>query len=113
MDRQSPAPEKPDKKVSLASLASILIGVVIFLRFAIIDPVFDNPLLDIPLYLTIGLAAVVLFWLTFFLSGVAVGREKVLRNDRVSGVGWSLGAFSFIVSVGAAFTAMTLLQQAH
>jgi predicted membrane channel-forming protein YqfA (hemolysin III family) len=113
VDQKTPPPENPDEKVSLATWASIAIGTTGFVMVAFSDPVFDNLLLDIPLYLAVGLAGVVLFYATFWLTGIAVGREKVLRNGRVSGVGWSLGALSFIVSVGAAVTAMTLLQQAH
>lgn len=90
--------------------ASIAIGVALFVKFAISDPVFDNLFLDIPLYLAIGLAGIVLFLLTFWLTGVTVGREKVMRGDRVSFLGWCIAAFSFVVAVGAANTAMLALQ---
>jgi len=90
---------------------SIAIGVSGFIRFAISDPVLDNLLLDIPLYLAIGLADVVLFFLTFWFASVAVGREKIMRGDRVSRTGWAIAAFAFLVAGGAAGAAVYILSR--
>ncbi|OFW98699.1 MAG: hypothetical protein A3E78_12720 [Alphaproteobacteria bacterium RIFCSPHIGHO2_12_FULL_63_12] len=108
----SPPPEKREEKIDVATLASIAIGAIIFVKFAVSDPVFDNLLLDIPLYLSVGLADVVLFWATFWLTGVAVGREKVMRDGRVSNTGWAIAAFSFVVAVSALAAALIFLWRA-
>lgn len=103
------AQEKPDGKISVAIWTSIAVGIALFIKFAVTDPASDNLLLGILLYLVIGLAGVILFLATFWLSGILVGREKVMRGDRVTILGYSVAAFSFIVAVGAADAAIEVL----
>ncbi len=99
-------------KTHPASLASIAIGAVIFIGFAIRDPVFDNLLLDIPLYLAIGLAAVALLLATFWATATVIGRDRLARDQRMTRLGWIAGAVSFVIAVGAAWFVMTALQNA-
>lgn len=107
MDQSPPTKDAKDRLLQWVSLA---IGVVIFVKFALADPVFDNLLLDIPLYLAIGLASIVLFLLTFWLAAAMAGRQKIMRGDRITAVGYCLGAFSFAVAGGGAYAAMQALQ---
>lgn len=103
------AQEKPDGTIGVAIWTSIAVGIALFIKFAVTDPASENLLLDILLYLVIGLAGVILFLATFWLSGILVGREKVMRGDRVTILGYSVAAFSFIVAVGAADAAIEVL----
>lgn len=102
----------PGRRIPPESLAALLIGIAIFVGFAIRGPIFGHLLLDIPTYLAVGAGAVLLFLATFFATASAVGRDRTARGDRLTGLGWAIGAIAFAIAVAAAFAGMQMLQSA-
>ena len=109
MKSDSRAPKARDPRSTVASLVSIAFGVAISIRLAFTAPVFHRLALDIPLYLTLGLSLVVLMLGAMWAVGVAIGRERLWREGRVTATGWGVAAFGFIAaSCAGAFAVMFL-----
>lgn len=87
----------------------MLPGLLFFVWWAIDEPIFGNALIDIPLYLAMGLAGVGVFLAAFRLLNSANGIEALASRQKPTAAQWLAYAAAMATAGIAVFAAIRLL----
>jgi hypothetical protein len=95
-----------DGLTEVSRRASLGFALLFFVGFAVTEPIFRNPLLDMPLYLALALASVLVF---FAVIRIMNSRSNL---ERIGGGGKPTTAFWFAYVVAAFVAAIAFLAAA-
>lgn len=106
---EPPGDAKRAQGAGPARLWPSLPGVVFFAWWAIDEPIFGNALIDILLYLAIGLAGIGVFIVVFRMLNSASKAEALARGEKLTAAQWLAYAAAMTTAGIAVFAAVRFL----